>query len=119
MKKFTREQIIEKSNVTVGNNRTISVNKGVFCGFLHGHEIFQIKFDEHDPRAATVCLDTCGYETPTTRNAMHDFLDYFGIDARVSFAKGKIRIDYRAVNTIYYTIDNAPRVSTFPAMVHG
>ena len=116
MKSYTLEQIKEKSCVTVGNNRTISVNEGVFCCFLHGHEIAQFEMTD-DPHAVKVSLDHCGWQTTTTRQAMKDFLEYFGVMGSVSFAKGKFSVRYRAVDCRYHEIDDAPRNVTFYAGV--
>lgn len=113
MKKFSLDKIRENSSVTVGNNRTIAVNDGVFCGFLHGNEIFQVELDENDPHAALVCLDHCGYMTSTTIRAMNDFLEYFGLRAKASIKKGNLVVKHTAVNYHDYTIDDAPRNVTF------
>lgn len=115
MRTYTLDQIKEKSCVTVGNNRNISVNKGVFCCFLHGHEIAQFEMTD-DPHAVKVCLDHCGWQTTTTRSAMKDFMEYFGVMGGVSFAKGKFSVRYKAVDSCYYDIDDAPRNVTFIAM---
>ena len=114
MKTYSLEAIKEKSCVTVGHNRTISVNKGVFCCFLHGNEIAQFELTD-DPHAVKVCLDHLGYMTVTTRNAMKDFMNYFGVMGGVSFAKGKFAVRYRAVDCRYYDIEDAPRNVTFVA----
>lgn len=114
MKKFSLDQIKEKSNVTVGHNRTISVNKGVFCCFLHGNEIAQFELTD-DPHAIKVCLDHQNWMTTTTRKAMEDFMNYFGVMGGVSFAKGKFSVRYRAVDSLYYDIEDAPQTVTFVA----
>ena len=115
MKFYTREQIKEKSTVTVGNNRTIAYQSkdNVFSCFLHGHEIAQFQPAEGDDRVMKVCLDHCGYMTTTTRNAMHDFMEYFGVDARVSFAKGNFSVKYTAADMRTYTETDAQSPFTF------
>jgi hypothetical protein len=68
--------------VTVGNNRAVSRVEGRLDCFLHGHRIVQVEGDN-------VTLDTCGYPTPTTRQAMADFLEAeTGLVWSVSLAKG-------------------------------
>lgn len=114
LKSYTLEQIKEKSNVTVGHNRTISVNKGVFCCFLHGNEIAQFEMTD-DPHAVKVCLDHQNWMTSTTRNAMEDFMNYFGVMGSVSFAKGKFGVRFKAVDSCYQDIEDAPRNVTFIA----
>lgn len=101
--------------VKVGHNRTIEYMGGnVFSCRLHGSEIAQFEL-ESDPRAIKVSLDHCRYMTTTTRQAMKDFMGFFGVQGGVSFAKGKFGIRYRAVDTRYYDIDDAPRNVTFVA----
>ena len=118
MKKMTLAEIKDKAPVTVGHNRTISVWKGVFCCFLHGHEIAQFGFDPNDDKVVKVTLDHHGYMTTTTRNAMKDFMKYFGVDGSVSFAKGKFAVRYRGVDTRYHDLEDCPSVTTITAMVN-
>lgn len=114
MRDITLQEIREKGNVKVGNNRTIYTHDGVFCCALHGNEIAQFELTD-DPRAVKVSLDHRNYMTTTTRQAMADFLEFFGVQGSVSFAKSKFGVRYRAVDCHYYNIDDAPRNVTFVA----
>ena len=82
--------------ITVGNNRTIEhIGKGVHLCRLHGHIVARV---ESIPSGfAKVGLDTCGYMTPTTRQAMGDFMRAFGIVAGVSVAKGVLSVGWMDV----------------------
>lgn len=113
MKQFTIDQIRDKEVVTVGHNRIITVKDDVFCGSLHGNEIIQIQLNQDDPLAAKVCVDNCGFLTVTTIRAMNDFLNYFGIRAKVSMSKGKMIVKHTAVNCVDYTIPDAQKNETF------
>lgn len=116
MKDISLDEIRAKGNVTVGHNRTIYTHKGVFCCALHGNEIAQFELTD-DPRAIKVCLDHRNWMTTTTRQAMNDFLAFFGVQGSVSFAKGKFFIRYQDMDGGYQDIKDAPRDVTFTAGV--
>ena len=118
LKDIALAEIIRKGGaVKVGNNRTITyLGDNVFGCSLHGNEIAQFQTQD-DPRAMKVCLDHCGWEGTTTRQAMHDFMGYFGVQGSVSFAKGKFAVRFQDTDYQYQNIDNAPRVVTFHAGV--
>lgn len=74
------------TDVKVGNNRTITLGTdGVLRCKLHGHTV--LYFD-----GANIGLDTCGHLTPTTRQAMNDFLKALAVPAKVSFADGYLGV---------------------------
>lgn len=117
MKDISLDEIRAKGNVTVGHNRTITyLGDNVFGCSLHGNEIAQFQTQD-DPRAMKVCLDHCEWKGTTTRQAMQDFMGFFGVQGSVSFAKGKFSVRYRAVDCRYHDIDDAPRNVTFHAGV--
>lgn len=79
------------ASMTIGNNRVLArVNRATWVGSLHGHPIFKIICDmgAETDGDCRIKLDTCGYMTPTTRDAMSDFCKAFGVSVGVSFAKG-------------------------------
>lgn len=58
-------------------------------GSLHGHEVFRLRKlrkPEGGRRAYELRLDTCGFQTATTRTAMADFLRAAGLRVTVSMA---------------------------------
>lgn len=75
--------------ITVGNNRQAEVTNGTTRCYLHGHNVATFHAD------GRVELDTCGYLTTTTRQAMNDFLRAMRLQAHVSFARGDITITGR------------------------
>jgi len=92
---------------TIGHNRTVTVGEPVSGGAayhcaLHGHRVVTLEKkrghvspdNKRHPGFWIVRLDDCGYHSPTTRQAMNDFLGAFGIVAGVSFAGGKTSVRY-------------------------
>lgn len=79
--------------VTVGHNRTIEPDDRFHCR-LHGNTVAIIAA-KNASGIARVDLDVCGYLSNTTRNAINDFLDAFGINARVSIAGGFLSVRWK------------------------
>lgn len=84
IKNFPRGETSRR--ITVGNNRQAEVTNGTTRCYLHGHNVATFRAD------GRVELDTCGYMTSTTRQAMNDFLHAMGLHAGVSFAGGNVTV---------------------------
>lgn len=84
------------NNLTVGNNRVISrVNRAQFVGLLYDNPVFSITLDSSGESGnCRITLNTCGFMTVTTRAAMVDFCQAFGVTVGVSFAKGVFIMRY-------------------------
>jgi hypothetical protein len=97
------------ASMTIGNNRTLTrINRAKWVGALHGHPIFTIICDMGvgTDGSCRITLNTCGYMTPTTRDAMSDFCEAFGVVVGVSFAKGVFtaRHDGKIMNSNGYGV---------------
>jgi len=79
-----------KPQVTVGHNRTLQLATdaiGPCLTFrLHGHVV--AAFWKANNGTFQLKMDSCGYHTTTTRNAITDAVNLFGFAGGVSFAKG-------------------------------
>lgn len=78
------------ATVKVGHNRALQLDPvtDTLSFFLHGNCIAQANRNEKG--GVEIYLDPCGYRTRTTQSAMHDFLHFCRIHARVSFSAGNI-----------------------------
>lgn len=77
--------------MTVGNNRTITRDSGnEFTCRLHGHPVVKVKVLSPCSGNVVLWLDSCGYLTTTTINAMGDFMRAFGVSGIASRAGGKL-----------------------------
>lgn len=79
------------TQVIVGHNRVLGFrnligHKSLYY-YLHQNRI--VEYTRTDKGTEHIILNTCGYSTATTRNAMCDALRLFGIKGGVSFAGGK------------------------------
>lgn len=86
---FNRSQWMGKSSVTVGHNRTLTLEDGLLptlVGRLHGHVIFRAT--QALSGTIMVCLDCAGWRTVTTRSAIGDFMGGMGIPGSASMAGG-------------------------------
>lgn len=81
--------------VKVGHNRTVErvESDGVvaYVFRLHGHAVATLR--TFSDGGVALFLDSCGYLTVTTRQAMKDALSLFGLRGGVSMAGGKLSAD--------------------------
>ena len=82
MRKLERQMNFAVSNKGnwAGSNTSVSYNDSTNCSkvFLHGHHIATV---DHSTNA--VKLDSCGYETVTTKSRLNALLDEVKYGARV------------------------------------
>lgn len=79
------------SRVTIGNNRQVQKRADETIYRLHGHPVVRVTAD-------TLTVDTCGYSTVTTRNAIRDFIEaHLGFRVGVSFARGDFALSIPAL----------------------
>jgi len=70
--------------ITVGHNRQVNTTETVSECFLHGNMVVL-----YNHVTGLIHLNTHGYKTTTTRQAMCDFLSALLVGGNVSFAKGQ------------------------------
>lgn len=97
---FDKSKWGNKSSVVVGNNRKLhycETDGEIHLQFyLHGSMVAQYsKLAE----GYELILDTCGYMTTTTRQAMCDALGLFGLRGGVSFSKGEFKSSVGGLNS--------------------
>lgn len=78
--------LADGERVTVGNNRTIERKGPSYVCRLHGNPSFTLR--ARASGYADIFLDTCGWLTATTVQAMQDFAGALGVSLGVSRAGG-------------------------------
>lgn len=91
MAKIVLANFAQRRTGRVGNNRTVEFGHDGTCVCrLHGHPVVQFHATD---TSLTMTVDTCGYSTATTRQAMRDFIEaYTGYPTNVSLAKGRLTV---------------------------
>lgn len=79
----------DTDSATIGNNRTLSRSpEGVLVGRLHGNVVFSL-----DTKTKRMTLKTQGYATPTTRQAITEFVEsVVELPCKVGFPKGAFTV---------------------------
>ena len=98
MRKIERQMNFALSNKSnwSGSNTTVTYNDSTNCSsvYLHGHQIATL---DHNTNA--VKLDSCGYETVTTKSRLNAILDEVKYGCRVFQKKFEWFVSYRGTTT--------------------
>ena len=98
MRKLERQMNFALSNKSnwAGSNTTVCYNDSSNCSsvYLHGHQIATL---DHNTNA--VKLDSCGYETVTTKSRLNAILDEVKYGCRVFQKKFEWFVSYRGTTT--------------------
>lgn len=101
--RYIQTQVVDYEDRQIRQIVGYLYNAPIFCA---GQTWYRVNGGfEYDPQAMEIALDTCGWPTVTTRQAMSDFLNAVGARAGVSMAKGKFSARYLAVNHKWYDIE--------------
>ena len=98
MRKLERQMNFAISNKSnwCGSNTQVNYNNSTNCSsvYLHGHQIATL-----DHNTNSVKLDSCGYETVTTKSRLNAILDEVKYGCRVFQKKFEWFVSYRGTTT--------------------
>jgi hypothetical protein len=98
MRKLEKQMNFALSNKGnwAGSNTSVSYNDSTNCSsvYLHGHQIATL-----DHNTNSVKLDSCGYETNTTKSRLNAILDEVKYGCRVFQKKFEWFVSYRGTTT--------------------